>query len=375
MHKILTRILLRICTVAGVLVLPLFLGTQLAGNIFKILSLIFFTSELTLIHFSIYLHRYLRSRCNTEEAFGLRRKEILTVITISIFSCLSVLLYILLPYGLSYFAIAAILILCIVQALGRLMNVMVDEIHYLIFGDAASLIVATIVCIFLKIESLDLFFICKSLATIPYIISCINRIGSRLPVKVFELMINWPAKYFEMYFLPVFITALAYPFLNWYIYSCLTPEGAVDLRLIQTLMGPIAILVSNTKSAYISMSEKSQPVRLAYILGVGYLFVTIPLFIVSLMFPPIELFGFNFGSKILLGFYILSVPAFFTLKYAEKIVMSTYSLHRMSLSMYQFVVAAILSMFVMNINIDALIASVVFAVYTLCVNCIIVSKG
>lgn len=347
------------------MLLPSLLGAQLAGDIFKVTAVILFVSELTLVHFSIYSHRYISMSYRGIELFALHRRNIFFLLILSILVCAAIIFLSLSNYISNSLTLFTILLLCIIHALGRVMIVIVDEAYYIVFGDALPLIFASIVCILLSAKDVELFFFCKSLASIPYIIWCTWLLLKNKTSVQTDLMENWPKSYFKNFFLPVSISALSLPFLNAFIFSLLSSLDSVQLRLAQALTGPITVVVANAKSAYLSSKNKYSAVRFGFFFGVLYLIVISPIFLVTVLSGPLDLFGLHFNSEIISGFYIMAIPAFFTLKYIEDIVYSAYSLSRTRLAVYQFIIATILSLVALKLNLSALNASCIFATHTL----------
>ncbi len=367
MINIFFKILIRVISIAAILLIPKFLGTDTAGNIFKYTALIIFVSEISLVHLSTYLHRNFNENFHRLQKFNYDTNVIGIIFLLSVLFCAGLLFFLLHTSERNFYTILVLIFLCGLHALGRLMIVVVDESLYILFGETLPLITAIVFCIIFDKKNVELFLIYKFLASVPYIIWCLYKLPSKFLRSSNDFIYTVPRGYLKMNFTPFFLSALSLPYLNWIIFNSISSNNSVDLRLIQSLTGPINIFVSNAKSSYLRYQDKTRTTKYAFYFLFFYLVVVSPVFILSLFNGPFDIFGIKFSASIFLGFYILTVPLFFTLKYIEDIALSSYVDHRTRLAMLQFFIAVILSLIVIKNNTSALFASLILAIHTLAV--------
>lgn len=365
MRNIALKILLRVSSAASVLVIPSILGLHLAGEIFKIFAVIFFVSELTLIHFSFYIHRYFKPTFSGSEIFALDNSKLFSIFSFSVFICFLCLGILLYAKDNSLFLILTSLFLCIIYFSGRLLMVMVDEIYYIVFGETLPLILALSICILIEISSVYSFLLFKCICSLPYLIWAIKIFLKNFSNSQRCTTIRWPLDYLKRFYFPVSLTALSFPLLNWVIFSNLSTLHAVDLRFIQTLIGPINIFVSNAKASLIGGKVDGNATKLGLFLSSIYIICTVPFLFLILYYGNISLFNIEISASIFIGIYMLALPSFIILKNIELIILSSYSPYRNIMGFYQVLASFILSFIFLLFDTNSFFASAIFAFHTL----------
>jgi|LakMenEpi03Aug12_release.lakeMendotaPanAssembly.Ray.scaffolds.fasta_scaffold300137_2 hypothetical protein len=365
MHKIAFKILLRVFSTGSILFIPSLLGVHLAGEIFKIAAVIFFVSELTLVHFSFYIHRYLKPSFSGTEDFVLDNKNIFSIFTFSVFCCLLTLVILLSGKENSIYLIFSSLFLCIIHFVGRMLIVVFDEIYYILFGDTLPLLFALLACILFESGSLNSFLLFKCISSLPYLVWAFIIFRKSFKNSQSFSLIKFPFDYIKRFYFPASLTALSFPLLNWVVFSFLTASNAVDLRFIQTLFGPINIFVSNAKAAFTRGRVDGYATKLGTYFSSFYIIITIPIFFWILYYDNFYILNIKLSSSLFIGLYILALPSFFILKNIEPIILSSYSPFRNRIGFYQVLVSVALSILFLVFDANSIFASVIFALHTL----------